>query len=316
MSTFIKATKVAGQVLGALERELMLAARVWRDADADFTGAKDDTVSIRVPAYAAGRTRNVRNGGTITVDDLTETKVDVVLATDAYKAVKISDAAMSLDITDFGQQVSGPVVRAVARKVEDVVATAITTATYPASRQIELNTAKPYSTVVAARKLLNDAKVPFGGRSLMVGSTAEAYMLEAEGFVHAEKAGSDSALREAFIGRVAGFDVFSSQAIDPEEAYAFHRTAFATGNRAPVVPDGVSWGASMEFAGLAVRTIKDYDASILSDRFIANSYVGATAVKDPGTIDNKGVFTPAEDPDASGVETHLVRAVKITVPSA
>lgn len=103
MSDFIKATRVVSTALGLLVRELSLPQTVWRDAAGDFRGAKDDTISIRVHAYAPARKRALRSGAGRTKDTLHERKVDVTLDTDVYKDVGITDEELTLDIANFGQ---------------------------------------------------------------------------------------------------------------------------------------------------------------------------------------------------------------------
>jgi hypothetical protein len=119
---FIKAEQVVAQMLGVLERDTVLAQFTWRDLQADrFKGAKNDTVTLKVPAFTTARTRVMRGGAPIVVDELTETSVDVKLDTHVYKAIGVSDEEMTLDITDFGEQVTAPAMGGVVRKVDDSV---------------------------------------------------------------------------------------------------------------------------------------------------------------------------------------------------
>ncbi len=95
--------------------------------------------------------------------------------------------------------------------------------------------------------------------------------------------------------------------LPPDEGYVFHQTAYVLSTRAPMVPDGASWGASQSFAGLAIRALRDYDFLNVRDRLLADVFVGADVVEDNGTVDADGIFTPDADESAT-----LVRAVKIT----
>jgi hypothetical protein len=309
---YIKAEKVVNTMLGQLERELVIPNLVTRNGAEDFTGAKNDTVTLRVPAFATARSRDLRAAGPITIDDLDETKVDIVLAKDIYKGTNVTDENMTLDIENFATQVSNPVLRSIARGLEDNTAAAITGATYQFSEAV--NEDDPYLGAVQARKALNDANVPMGGRAMLVGSAIEAAFLSSDRFARVDASGTDSALREAQIGRVAGFDVFTSNAIDEEAGYAFHRTAFVLVSRAPLVPDGVSWGMTSSFEGFAIRTIKDYDPLNLRDRFIANCYIGSNVVTDYGAIVD-GKFVPDETPDLENDTPIMVRAVELTLGS-
>jgi hypothetical protein len=301
MSTFIKAEKVVSTALGLLARELTLPQLVWRDAKFDFTGAKDDTISLRLPAYAPARTRQLRSGAERVKDSLTETKVDVTLDVDVYKDIGISDEELTLDISDFGAQVLNPVLLGIALQLEQEVADVIQGADYQVEIDFEIGKDDAYLDIaLAARTALNNANVPFAGRALVVGSAIEAEFLGSEKFVAADRAGTDQTLREAMIGRVAGFDVYTSPALAPDEAYAFHRTAFAMAQRAPVVPSGAPWGATQSYQGLAIRTVRVFDPNEVEDRFVADSWVGCTAVTDDGYYDANGKFVPTSGDNTLG----------------
>lgn len=306
---FIKAEKVVSAALGVLEREIVLPTLVWRDAGGDFRGTKNDTITLRVPAYTTARTRTLRAGTPVTIDDLDETKVDLTLDTDVYKAIGVSDEEMTLDIVDFGVQVLNPAMGAVARKVEDTLAAEMEGASYEI--EIELDEDDPYLGLVDARIALNNASVPAGQRFLAVGSSVEAAILKSDRLSKFDQSGSDTALREAQIGRIAGFTAVSAPGLDPDMAVAAHRTAFVLSMQAPVIPSGATWGASQAFNGLAMRALRDYDFDNTRDRLLTDVFVGTSTVEDNGTIDGDGKFQP--DADESAI---LVRAVKLTLPGS
>lgn len=310
-NTFIKATKVVRTALGVLERETVLPNLVWRDAGGDFAGAASDTISIRVPAYVTSRARTLRAAGPITIDELTETKIDVTLDTDIYKGVNVTDENMTLDIVDFNDQVLGPILRSIVAGIEDELADTISGASYALTQAFSKT--KPLHSVLSARKKLNDCNVPAAGRVLAVGSTIEQYILEDLADRNSGAQSAETALGEATISTgFGGFRVISCNALAPDEAYAFHKTAFVLSSKAPAVPDGVAWGASQSFGGFALRVIKDYDPLYIRDRCIANCYIGASAVYDDGELNDDGQFIP-EDGDGSGSPI-MVRAVKLSIP--
>lgn len=298
-NNFIKATRAVRTALGLLERELVLPRLVWRDAGGDFSGALNDTISIRLPAYMAARTRALRGGTPITIDELSETKVDVTLDTDVYKAIGVSDEEMTLDIDDFGAQVLNPMVAAVARGVEDNLATTIVGA--PFATTIEVDNTDPFLSILDARAALNKANVPANMRALLIGADLERKLLGSARFT-AQIGGdntAESALRDATVGAsIAGFRVVTSNAIDPDEGVAFHATAFALATRAPIVPDGAAWGRSESFGGLSMRLLRDYDFLNVRDRVLADVFIGSDYVPDVGTIDSEGRFNP--DPLGQG----------------
>jgi hypothetical protein len=324
--SYIKATRVVNTMLGLLVREATLPQLVWRNPVGDFAGAFNDTVSIRLPAFATARTRTLRSGASRTKDNLYERKIDLTLDTDIYMDVPITDEELTLDIADFGAQVLNPVANAIVRKYEDLIASEITGASYDETIAYVSSTDDPYEDVaVPARLKLNQAYVPLQGRVLVVGSDLEAAFLRSPNFVRASWSGTTQTLREAQIGRVAGFDVYGSPAIPADEGYAFHQTAFALSSRAPVVPAGCSWGAIGTYGGFAIRTVRNYDSDAVEDRFLADAWAGTAPVTDIGHYDadpaEGGKFVPVTDPAnpvSSGSawqhdSARLVRAVKITV---
>lgn len=285
-NSFVKGTKVVGQGLGILEREIILPGLVWRNAGGDFAGAAGDTISIRVPARTQARTRPLRGSrptssegnGIITMDDLTETKVDVTLDTAVYNAVPITDEELTLDISDFGAQITEPQVRAVAEGVENAVAAEMTGATY--ATNITLDTANPYDSLVDARVALNKANVPITERFLVIGADLEGIFLKSDELHQVDKAGDNSALRDATIGRLAGFTAVVSNALPANVGFAFHRTAYVLGMRAPAVPEGATFGASRSYGDLALRWIRDYDFRNVQDRSLFDVYIGTSIVAD------------------------------------
>ncbi|MET7956326.1 P22 phage major capsid protein family protein [Streptomyces sp. NPDC005317] len=303
-NVFLKPEVITATSLGLLQREVMLPRLVWSDAISDFAGAKNDTVSIRVPARLEAREYGWRNNRSseIVLDELAETKIDVTLNHDIYSAVAVTDEQLTLDIRDFGTQVLAPQTYAIARAVEDLLVSTIEGATYATTVTIDED--NPFKAAVAARTALNKAEVPRDGRVLLVGADVEAAMLNSELLKRVDESGSDGALREATIGRYAGFTVVGSNAIDPGTAYAFVRSAFIFAMRAPVIPAGVTFGQSMSDQGIAMRWIRDYDPMRLRDRSVLNTFVGSAVVRDNTAA--------AGDPE----NLELVRAVKLELASA
>jgi hypothetical protein len=325
-SDFIKAQKVVATALGLLLREINLAQIVWRDPGGDFAGALNDTISVRLPAYAPARRRALRSGAARTKDTIHERKVDLTLDIDIYKWVGLSDEQLTLDIANFGQQVLNPIMRGVAEQLEQEIADAFSGASYENTIAYVSSTDDPYSDIaVRAREYLNNAHVPMEGRFIAVGSGIETEFLNSDKFIDASKSGSTQTLRESVIGRVAEFDIVRSPVLPSNEAYAGHRTACAFASRIPVVPDGAPWGANMSFQGFAMRAVRAFDIENVEDQLAMDSWCGVDMVKDHGHYtddpDNGGKFVPVTDP-ANPATGHtdawdndaqrLVRAVKIT----
>ncbi|MGW7270818.1 P22 phage major capsid protein family protein [Streptomyces sp. NPDC054864] len=298
-NAFLKAETIAATALGLLEREMVLSNLVWSNAGFDFTGAKADTVTVRIPATTTAREYEWRNdrSADIVLDSLSEDSITVQLNKDIYSAIAVTDEELTLDIKDFGSQVLQPQVNAIAKAVDTGVATMIEGATY-GNPTVSLDETDPWLGIVDARATLNKSNVPQEGRTLLIGSDVETALLKSGRINDLSKSGSDSALRNATVGRLAGFDLVVSNAIAPRAAYGFIPSAFVLATRAPAIPAGVTSGSSQSYNGLAMRWIRDYDAAKLRDRSILNVYAGYNVMT-----------------DKVGAAKKLVRAVKLDMPT-
>ena len=312
---FLKAEKIVSQGLGLLQRELILPRLVTRYGAADFIGAKNDTIDIRIPSVAQAREYAWRNNraSAITYDEFEELSIPVTLNKHVYHGTKITDEQLTLDIASWGEQVARPQIRAVAEKLESYIAVAMAGANYrhtvdyvQGDPDSEAGDMGFYRAAVGARKQLNAENVPSDGRVIVLGSNVEEAALLSKHLVKVDEAGTNSALREAVIGRIAGFTVIGNvNSVDPDFAVAFHPTAFAFANVGPAVPAGASAGASMAFDSLAMRWIRDYDPDRLQDRSIYSAFAGAASIEDGRDL-AEGSTTFGDLTDEN------VRAVEIT----
>ncbi len=79
----------------------------------------------------------------------------------------------------------------------------------------------------------------------LIGADVETALLKSSRIADVSQSGSDSALRAATVGRLAGFDLVVSNAINPRAAYGFIPSAFVLeATRAPAIPAGVTSGSS------------------------------------------------------------------------
>lgn len=312
--TFLKAEKIISQGLGLLLRELVLPGMVGRYTEADFRGAKNDTITIRIPSLLKGREYEWRTRtAPIEIDELNEYSTPVTLDKHVYNAVQITDEELTLDIVSWGEQVARPQIRAVAEVLEGYIATEMANANY--RHEVDFIEEDPvtapdsrafYQAAVQARKFLNIENVPAAGRVIVLGSNAEAAALNSGHLVKVNEADSSSALRDAVIGRIAGFTVMGNiNSVDPDFAVAMHPTAFAFANVAPVVPDGASAGARDVFQSIALRWIRDYDSDYLRDRSVYSSFAGAASIEDGRDL------TSAVGSGFGELTNENVRAVKI-----
>lgn len=313
----IKPEVVVGAVLGALQREVVLPQLIWMDPAGDFRGANNDTITLSIPSVTSSRKRTMRSGTTRSRDSLAEGKVSLTLNTNLYKDVEITDEEMTLDIKDFGRQVLQPISTAMAEGWEEELADLMSGATY--AQTAVWNEDDPHGSLVDAGKYLDMARVPKSGRFVALGANLAAEALKADQLRRFDSAGvqSSNALNDATIISLAGFGrIVTVPGLDPDEGYAFHRTAYAASSKVPLVPDSIKWGQSMSSNGFAMRAIQQFDGS--ADGWVNilgfDAFVGSTVVKDHGAFNANGVWVPSPEPDnAGGTDELFIRAVKLEI---
>lgn len=275
-NTFINPTQVARTALALVGDDLVLAATVNRDFQAEYVAGIGTTINVRVPATLTARSRALDATGAITTDDLTESTVPVALDNMAYSAVRVNDEDLTLRIEDFARQVLSPQVRALVEAIEAKVAAEMQAVSETLT--IAYAAATPADTFVAARKALRDLGVPSSGLYAAVGTGVYGDLLKSALLRQVDQSGSSAALNEATIGRLHGFTVIESNRLADDEMVFYHEDAFTLAVRAPIVPAGVAFGQSMSENGFALRWIRDYDSSTLADRSIVSTFLGTTTM--------------------------------------
>ncbi|MFB9661592.1 P22 phage major capsid protein family protein [Glycomyces mayteni] len=310
-TTPLKAENIVDLGIELLKQEVVTPSVFWTVGESEFTKAKNDTVTIKIPAYTSASKRVMRSGTAITAKNFEERKVDVKIDTHLFHRTDMTSEELTLDITDFGEQILKPQVEAVTRGLDDECVDTITGATY--TNNVNWNYSNPLQSVLRARGWLNRAHVPKSGRTLLVGPGIEENLLESEILLDASmNGGSSAALREATIGRVRGFNVVVNENLPDDVAVALHDTAFALVTRAPKIPAGAPMGATTSDSGYALRWLQVFEDEMVSDQSLVDLFCGTAVVTDRGHWDGaKNRFVPAEDVDAVGESDMFVRAVML-----
>lgn len=288
--TFLDPAEVA--VLGTelVRGDLVLGQLVGRTAETKFTKGKGASIDIRKPATLTARTRAVGSTSAITADTLTEAFQTISITEQAYSAVDLTDADLTLNLVDFGRQVLAPQAIAVGEHVEDAIAAKLATVTANVDLSVgggsAYAAATPVKTFTAARKLLRDMKVPASGLVAVAGTEVYANLLDS-GVLDNDKAGNADALRNAQVGSLRGFSIVESNRVDENDIFIFHRDAVQLVMAAPAAPRGASFAASVSQDGYGLSWIMDYDASTLQDRSVLSVFlgVGLVTVRDTAGTD-------------------------------
>ncbi|MFJ6429708.1 hypothetical protein [Microbacterium maritypicum] len=308
---FEKAEKIAGVALGILQRTIVLPNLFSnRYGIADFKGAKGDVVNVKRPAILVAQDAGFRDRNPIVYQDLVQSRIQVKLSRYPIVPVQLSDEELTLDIENYSQDVTVPQVRALVEDFENTIADTLGAATFVH----EVNYAPgadPRKIAIQARKLLNDSNVPANGRYWIVGSEVSAEIASFDKLLDVDTAGLPEAVREGVVGRLAGFTIVESNALDGDESYFVHNSALALAYVAPAAPKGATSSAIAIEGGLSVRQLFDYDSDTLHDRSILGVFTGGSVVTDPQIGDDGLVVQSGGE-----VQMEFIRAVKVNFGAA
>ncbi|MEU8621415.1 hypothetical protein [Streptomyces sp. NPDC048623] len=280
----IKPEKLAATAAVALEESLVVPAVFQREGVDQFKGAKGDAINVRVEGVLPFRTYGWRNDRSteIQFDTYAEKTVQVTFGGDIYSAVQLTDEQEAFDLNGWAKLMAKQT-EAVGKGLEYQAVDYLLDAPY----EITLAGAKSgrdlRGTLIRAREVMNKLRVPAEQRTLLVGSGWETALLSDDKLNLASNVGDAeavSALKEATIGRRFGFNIVVSNELPADFAVAMVGSAFIFATGAPSVPQSVPFGAAASYNGVALRWIRDYDATRMTDRSIVNTYKGFRLVED------------------------------------
>lgn len=277
-NTLLTPSVIAKKALANLYENLCMVPLVYTDVSSEWGGQKiGSTVKIRKPATFTAQTFNPASPS-ITVQNATETGVDVVLDTHKDVSFAITSADLTLRLEDFDEQLLAPACEALAQSVDRaIIAQAKADFVQVAGTGTGFEWNKP-EVLIEADRLLNIKNVPASERSAVVGPSTRAPWLNADIIKHADKSGDNAALRQGSIGAgIFGFNTYMTQNIvqpagspttgqpTTEVGLAFHRTALALASAPLALPRSNVWGAMESYKGLSLRVTSDWDKDIKSD---------------------------------------------------
>jgi hypothetical protein len=195
---------IAKEALMQLENNLVFANQVHREYVKEFTGGQGSTVAIRRPVKF-----NTTDGATLTKQDVDEKSTNIVVDQRKHVGWEFSTQDLTLSIEEYSERYIKPAAITLAQTVDRSIASLYssvwnsdgTPGTTPAN----------FAAVAAAAQRLDEMAVEASPRTLAA-NPAAAYAiagnqttLEAVGDVRR------TAYEEAMVGRVAKFDMFSTQ---------------------------------------------------------------------------------------------------------
>lgn len=214
-NSFITVKNVARQALPILVDNLVMPMLVYRDYSDTFTDM-GDTIQVKKPPIYEGKDFTV--GSTVTLQDINEGSVDVVLDKIATVDIKLNaiEHATNMSEAKLIEDFINPAAVALAEKINK--AGVLMYKEIPSIAGGTVGTAPSALSVFSTvRKQLNKQKAPLSERYAIWDVEADAKFTEIGNLVKVNEAGTNRALREGEIGRVFGLDNYYTQAIEPHE---------------------------------------------------------------------------------------------------
>jgi len=200
----------AQEGLAILEENMVMARLVYRDFS-DEVANYGDVVNTRRPSEFT--TRRKTDADDVDNQDAVSTNVQVPLDQHVYVSFTIKDGESSKAFQDLVDIYLTPAAMQIARTVDRVlVGQAHQFLANKVGRLQEMDSTNAKDFLLEAREKMNVNKAYAAGRSLVLSPQSETEMLKTELFISAEKRGDEgTALREASLGRILGFDFYLDQ---------------------------------------------------------------------------------------------------------
>lgn len=208
--------KWAYEGLAILQENMVVANMVHRDYSEEIKEF-GDVVNAHRPAARTGRRKT--DADEYTANDVSVTNVRVPLDQWFYDSFIIKDGESSKAFKDLVTVHLEPAVQNMARMVDRAILGRchefIKTPTSRAGRLLNMTSSNARDFVLEAREHLNTQKAFMDGRNLVLAPSAETALLKTDLFVAANQRGDGgSALENARLGRILGFDTFMAQNVN------------------------------------------------------------------------------------------------------
>lgn len=200
----------AQESLAVLEESMVMANLVHRDFS-PLVASHGDVVNTRRPSEF--ETRRKSQSDSVENQDASSTNVQVPLNQHVYVTFTIKDEESSMSFKELVQYYMQPAAMQMARSVDRILIGQVHEfLANKAGRLAEMSSSNAKDFVLDAREVMNNNKAYPSGRSLVLSPQAETEMLKTELFIAADSRGDmGTALEEARLGRILGFDVYMDQ---------------------------------------------------------------------------------------------------------
>jgi hypothetical protein len=272
--TFVTSASVSTLAIDLLSAELSLTQTVLQVPSSDVAPPSGGTTILRVPVPRTARIQE--RGGALTYTEIDEDEVEFDVE-HVYDAATVNEHQRTLDIVNFGQQVTRPQVRAVAGGAERQLADVMQG--LPIDREVALDGSDLDNEVADAVADLDEAENPMDSRFLAVSPQFAARLTSPNGASLTDYQGevATEALRRGILGEYRGLIVVKNPRLTGFRALAYHESAFAFANLTPADIPGTIDSATMVEEGIGIRHVFRVSAD-LETQSVLSTYAGASLV--------------------------------------
>lgn len=200
MNIFNTVNEIARDAAIELADALVVLGIIPRDVEQKMVGKKGGKVQVSVIDEQTANHQDHRNTPTsLTSDDINERHVDVEAYDYFYKRHTLNSKELTYNVDDFTRLVTRPAVRAIARGLEGFHITQMAAGFAPQVFGTVGSPVEASRDIILARKGLKDAHAPMNGIYGILGTQAEANLLQLDEFKSADYADAPTALRQAML---------------------------------------------------------------------------------------------------------------------
>ncbi|WP_159944802.1 MULTISPECIES: P22 phage major capsid protein family protein [unclassified Nocardiopsis] len=293
--SFLNPEVIARASLSALRNRTIMSGLVWRNAETEYGGGTGDTLTIRRPPTFTPKLFDRSRG--IEPQDITEYGIKISLD-DIYDiSVVLTDEEVLLDLRSMSEQVITPSMTGIADAMDQLVISTLD----GLPTELSWDDNDVLLTFSEARMRMNRMGVPQAGRTMVLSPESAKRLLDNDIIRRADASGNGGqALREAFIGRIMGFDVYEySKVPGTDVGYAFHREVMALASRSLSNPTAGASASGQSFEGWAIRVIEGYELRtkqriVSFDTLVGTDLINHASNPDADTLHLGLRITPAD----------------------
>lgn len=199
-------------ILLTLRKKLVFGMLANRDYEGDIAQAGD---TVHIASFNDPTISDYTKNGTITWETLTDSEQTLVVDQAKSFSFMVDDIDRKQALPGFIQVVSQYAAYGLANAMDSYIS-GLMAAGVAAGNQlgaVTVNSADTaYTTLLDLRAKLSKAAVPDSGRWVTIPTDMYNYLLQDDRFVRSDAAPGQT-VREGFIGRALGFDVYESQTV-------------------------------------------------------------------------------------------------------